>query len=184
VVDAAAPAPVVAAGGIADGRGIAAVLTLGAAGAWLGTRFLASREAAAHPRYKELVLRAAETDTLHSTLFDGGWPDAPQRTLRSATIRAWEAAGRPPRGARPGEGEVIAHDGQGRPILRYDDRIPAPDTEGDVEGLALYAGQSAGLVATLRPAGEIVGQLVAETVAALERAGRLLHRDAAAEAVP
>src|SRR5438552_2106929 len=74
VVDAVAPVPVVAAGGIADGRGIAAALVLGAAGAWLGTRFLATVEAPHHPAYKERVLAASETETVYATeLFDLGW---------------------------------------------------------------------------------------------------------------
>src|SRR3954453_3733698 len=82
VVDAVAPVPVVAAGGIADGRGLAAVLALGAAGAWIGTRFLASHEAGIHHRYRELLLRARETDTVYlDNLFDVRWPDAPHRTL-------------------------------------------------------------------------------------------------------
>jgi nitronate monooxygenase len=55
---------VVAAGGIADGRGLAAVLALRAAGAWIGTRFLASQEAAIHPRYRERLLSATEDDTV------------------------------------------------------------------------------------------------------------------------
>src|SRR2546426_10211326 len=61
VVDAVSPTPVVAAGGIADGRGLAAALALGAAGVWIGTRFLASDEAAIHPRYREVLLQANET---------------------------------------------------------------------------------------------------------------------------
>ncbi len=109
VVDAVAPAPVVAAGGIADGRGLAAVLNLGAAGAWIGTRFIASQEADAHPVYKEKVLQAAETDTVYSRLFDGGWPDAPHRTLHNSTLTNWETSGSPPSG-EPGD------DGRGRGI--------------------------------------------------------------------
>src|SRR5205807_723051 len=71
VVDAVSPVPVVAAGGMADGRGLAAALALGAAGAWIGTRFLASREAAVHPRYRELLLKASENDTVFlDGLFD------------------------------------------------------------------------------------------------------------------
>jgi nitronate monooxygenase len=96
VVDAVATAPVVTAGGIADGRGLAAVLALGAAGAWMGTRFLASQEANAHPLYKEKVLQAAETATTYSCLFDDDWPDAPHRTLHNSTLTNWEANGSPP----------------------------------------------------------------------------------------
>src|SRR5215475_1668163 len=109
VVDAVAPVPVVAAGGIADGRGLAAALSLGAAGAWIGTRFLASREAAIHPRYRERLLQASENDTVFlENLFDIRWPNAPHRTLRNRTVEVWEAAGRPPSGERPGEGDTIA----------------------------------------------------------------------------
>jgi nitronate monooxygenase len=70
VVDAVSPVPVIAAGGIADGRSLAAALALGAAGAWR-TRFLASHEAAVHPRYRERLLRANENDTVFlENLFD------------------------------------------------------------------------------------------------------------------
>jgi nitronate monooxygenase len=69
VVDAVAPLPVAAAGGIADGRGIVAALALGAQAAVLGTRFLASAECRAHPHYKEKLLAATEEDTVRTTLF-------------------------------------------------------------------------------------------------------------------
>ena len=109
VVDAVSPVPVVAAGGIADGRGLAAALALGAAGVWIGTRFLASHEATIHARYRERLLQASENDTVFlENLFDIRWPNAPHRTLRNQTVDAWEEAGRPSTGKRPGEGEVIA----------------------------------------------------------------------------
>jgi NAD(P)H-dependent flavin oxidoreductase YrpB (nitropropane dioxygenase family) len=109
VVDAVAPVPVIAAGGIADGRGLAAAPALGASGAWIGTRFLASNEVAIHPHYRERLLKATEEDTVYlEDLFDVGWPKAPHRVLRNATVAAWEAAGRPESGKRPGEGEVVA----------------------------------------------------------------------------
>jgi nitronate monooxygenase len=101
VVDAVEPIPVVAAGGIADGRGLAAALALGASGAWIGTRFLASNEVAIHPHYRERLLRATEDDTVYlEELFDVGWPKAPHRVLRNSTVTAWEAAGRPATGKR------------------------------------------------------------------------------------
>lgn len=94
VADAVAPVPVVGAGGIANGRGLAAALALGAGVAWIGTRFLVSLEAAVHPRYREWLLRANENDTVFlENLFDRRWPDAPHRTLRNPTVEAWEAAG-------------------------------------------------------------------------------------------
>ena len=72
VVDAVDPLPVVAAGGISDGRGLAAALCLGAQAAWVGTRFLAAKEADAHADYRARVFNAAASDTFYSTLFDGG----------------------------------------------------------------------------------------------------------------
>jgi NAD(P)H-dependent flavin oxidoreductase YrpB (nitropropane dioxygenase family) len=163
VVDAVRPTPVVAAGGIADGRGLAAVLALGAAGAWIGTRFLASHEAAIHRRYQELLLRASETDTIYlDNLFDVRWPNAPHRTLRNETVEAWEAAGRPASGRRPREGEVIATSRSSGPIVRYQSYTPGPDVEGDIDALSLWAGQSVGLVSKLQPAREIVREIAEE----------------------
>jgi NAD(P)H-dependent flavin oxidoreductase YrpB (nitropropane dioxygenase family) len=163
VVDAVEPTPVVAAGGIADGRGLAAALALGAAGAWIGTRFLASTEAAIHRRYRELLLRASETDTIYlDNLFDVRWPNAPHRTLRNKTVEAWEDAGRPAPGLRPGEGEVIATSPSFGPIVRYQSYTPGTDVEGDVDALSLWAGQSVGLVSKVQSAGDIVREIADE----------------------
>lgn len=82
VVDAVAPRPVAAAVGIADARGVVAVLALGAQAAVLGTCFLASAEVHAHPHYKQKVLEAGKEDTVRTSLFGHGWPNAPHRTLR------------------------------------------------------------------------------------------------------
>jgi NAD(P)H-dependent flavin oxidoreductase YrpB (nitropropane dioxygenase family) len=170
VVDAVSPAPVVAAGGIADGRGLAAVLALGAGGAWIGTRFLVSHEAAVHSRYRERLLRANENDTVFlENLFDVRWPNAPHRTLRNQTIEAWEAAGRPPTGKRPGEDEVIATSQSSGPIVRYQSCTPGLDTEGDIDALPLWAGQSVGLVSKRQSAGEIVREIADEARLVLRR---------------
>src|SRR5438874_1133489 len=156
VVDSVSPAPVVAAGGIADGRGLAAALALGAAGAWIGTRFLASHEATVHTRYRERLLQASENDTgFLENLFDITWPDAPHRTLRNSTVEAWEAAGRPATGKRPGEGEVIATSRSAKPIVRYQSHTPRVDDEGDIDALSLWAGQGVGLVSKFQSAGDI-----------------------------
>jgi nitronate monooxygenase len=160
--------PVVAAGGIGDGRGLAAVLALGGDGVWLGTRFLLAEEAPIHEVYRERLLRAAETDTVYAAdLFHVNWEDAPHRALRNSTVEAWEAAGRPPHGARPGEGEVIAARPGGEPVVRYTSGSPLAGTTGDVEALSLWAGQSVGLVRDVRPAGAIVRDLVREAEQAL-----------------
>jgi len=170
VVDAVSPAPVVAAGGIADGRGLAAALALGAGGAWIGTRFLASHEATIHTRYRELLLQANENDTVFlENLFDIHWPNAPHRVLRNQTVEAWEAAGRPPSGKRPGEGEVIATSRANRPIVRYQSYTPGTDAEGDIDALSLWAGQSVGLVTKLQSAADIVREIADEARMILQR---------------
>ena len=158
--------PVLAAGGIADGRGLAAALALGAGGAMLGTRFLLTHESDTHGAYRAALSQATITDTVYSTLFDGGWPDAPHRVLRNGTVSAWEQAGCPPSGDRPAEGEVIARR-RNRDIARYSDDMPTADTEGEVEDLALYAGQSAGLAAGVEHAGALVRRIAAEADAIL-----------------
>ncbi len=169
VVDAVGPTPVIAAGGITDGRGLAAVLALGAGAAWMGTRFVASEEALTHPDYVARVLESAETGTFHSSLFDIGWPDAPHRVLRNATVEAWLAAGRPASGQRPGEGEVLATRADGSEIVRYSSVSAAVGTTGDVHDLSLWAGQGVGLVTEVLPAGKIVRRTVSEAEAILAR---------------
>jgi NAD(P)H-dependent flavin oxidoreductase YrpB (nitropropane dioxygenase family) len=169
VVDAVAPIPVVAAGGIGDGRGLAAVLALGAGAGWMGTRFLLAEEAAAHPLYRERVIAADETATVHTLLFDGGWPNAPMRALRNTTWEAWRAAGEPASGSRPGEGEVIATGEDGRDLVRYDSDAPIAGASGDIAAMVLYAGQSAGLARRVQPAGEIVREVAAEAAQVLAR---------------
>ena len=161
VVDAVAPVPVIAAGGIGDTRGVAAVLALGAQAAWLGTRFLLAQEMPIHEEYRRRVADAAETDTRwYANLYEVGWPDAPNRSLRNSTAEAWEAAGRPPPGSRPGEGDVIAHFASGEAILRYEPAAPMVGTTGDIEAISLWAGQSVALARKPQPAAEIVAELV------------------------
>jgi NAD(P)H-dependent flavin oxidoreductase YrpB (nitropropane dioxygenase family) len=171
VVDAVAPVPVVAAGGIADGRGLAAVLALGAVGAWVGTRFLAASEAAIHPDYRRRILAAGEADTFYGTLFDRGWPDAPHRTLRNSTVEAWEQAGRPESGSRPGEDDEPASRPDGSPINRYASATPTAMMAGDIEPLPHWAGQGVGLVTREESAADIVSSLVTEAEEAIKSLG-------------
>ena len=161
VVDAVAPVPVIAAGGIGDARGVAAVLALGAQAAWLGTRFLLAREAPVHEDYRRRLIAAAETDAQwYADLFEVGWPDAPHRALRNSTARAWEAAGRPRPGGRPAEGERIALQADGRPVVRYSSALPLDGMTGDIEALSMWAGQSVALARRIQPAADIVAELV------------------------
>ncbi len=94
--------PVVAAGGIADGRGLAAALALGAEGIVLGTRLLSSFEAGIHEQYKNRLIHAKETDTVYTNIFDKGWPNAYMRALRNSTYEQWVNAGMPALRKTPG----------------------------------------------------------------------------------
>ncbi len=164
VVDAVAPRPVAAAGGIADARGVVAVLALGAQAAVLGTRFLASAESRAHPYYKQKVLEAGEGDTVRTTLFGHGWPNAPHRTLRTAFVQQWlgqEARGQESRPDEPAVGQTVIA-GQPMPVLRFMGFPPNRDASGDIESMDLLAGQGVGLVGEIRPAGRILRELMEE----------------------
>jgi NAD(P)H-dependent flavin oxidoreductase YrpB (nitropropane dioxygenase family) len=155
VVDAVAPLPVVAGGGIIDKRGAAAALSLGAVGVWVGTRFLAAREANIHVDYQQLVLAASASDTLFSRLFDIGWPNAALRSLKNSTTAKWEQAGCPQPPDRPGEGDIVSWRPDGSGIPRYFFGSPTRDVKGEVEAMALYAGEGVGLVRSIQPAAEI-----------------------------
>src|SRR5262245_48046117 len=178
VVDAVTPIPVVAAGGIADGRGMAAALTLGAAGVWMGTRFLVSTEAATHPVHRERLLQASETDAVYTGLFDVGWSGVPHRALRNSTLTQWEVAGCPPSGQRPGEGEVIAQSADGHPIVRYRSLTPVIGATGRIEAMGLWAGQGVGLVTRSQPAGDIVREVVGDAIRVLRHSAGLIQTDA------
>ncbi len=172
VRDAIGDLPLLAAGGIADGRGLAAVLALGADGAAFGTRFVASVQSAAHRKYKERLVGAQATQTVHTTLFDIGWPDAPHRVLRTGLIDQWERAGSPPSGKRPGEGHTIARLRHGEidaELVTYTVMPPLQYVEGDFEGMPFYAGQSCGLVNDIPSGGEIVRRIAAEAAAVIEK---------------
>ncbi len=161
VVDAVSPVPVIAAGGIGDARGVAAVLVLGAQAALLGTRFLLADEMPIHEQYRRRLITATETDAeWYANLYEVGWPDAPHRAIRNSTTEMWEAAGRPAPGSRPGEGEVIAHFDSGEPIVRYSPAPPLVGTTGEIEALSLWAGQSVALAKRSQSAAEIVAELV------------------------
>ena len=170
-IRAVAPLPVLASGGIGDGAGLARALRSGAMGVSLGTRFAASDEFHAHPAYKRRIVDARAEDTVYNTLYDVWWPHAPHRTLRNKNVDEWEAAGRPPSGARPGEGTSIGHytNGSGERIdwPRYAIGVAGPDFDGDIEYAPLWAGTSVGVVNDVKPVADIVRDLVTEAEAAL-----------------
>ena len=157
VVRAVAPLPVLAAGGIADGAGLAAALMLGAEGVLLGTRFLATPEAPLPDAYKEAICRSDGHDTLLTELPDviAGqvWPGAFARVLRTPFVQEW--LGR--------EGEVRQRRAE---LLR---RIQRAREQGDVANGSLLIGQDAGLIDRVEPAGDIVQRLVREAEEILGR---------------
>jgi nitronate monooxygenase len=167
IVAAAGSVPVIAAGGIADGAGIAAALRLGAAGAMLGTRFVAAVESRADNVYKEAILRAEAKDTALTVCFEGGWPYAAQRVLRNETLNAWEAAGSPSVGQRPGEGEIVARTASGEPIYRYEDTAPRQGMTGDLAAMCLYAGTGCGKITDIPTAATLLARLENELQASL-----------------
>jgi NAD(P)H-dependent flavin oxidoreductase YrpB (nitropropane dioxygenase family) len=162
IVDAIAPTLVLAAGGIADARGLAAALCLGADGVVMGTRFLATPEANAHPEYKSRLATASESDTVRTVLFGNGWPDAPHRTLKTPFVSEWvprESEMQDSSRGQPVIGRSIIG-GSEIPVQRFASLPPNRDATGDIESMALLAGQSVGLVRDIRPAGEIVREMV------------------------
>ncbi len=172
VVEAVKPLPVIAAGGVADGRGLAAALQLGAQAVSIGTRFLCSNESAALRAYKERIVRAKAEDTVHTLLFDIGWPNAAHRVLRNKAYAEWEAAGSPPTGQRPGEGVTFATTaiaGTRIDMPRYHIFMPLEGFEGDMEYAALYSGQSCSLVNDIKPAAEIMRELVRNAEGTLQK---------------
>jgi len=149
--------PVIAAGGIADGRGVAAALALGAAGVQLGTRFICARECTVHPRVKEFIIRARDRDTVVT-----GRPTGhPVRCLRNKLTRQFEEM--EARCAPPEELEAL---GVGK--------LRAAMVDGDVEYGSVMAGQCAAMVREVKPAKEIILELVTQAEDVLRRLGRLV----------
>jgi len=170
VVEAVKPIPVIAAGGIANGRGVVAALSLGAQAVSMGTRFLCSEETQVLRAYKERVTRAKAEDTVYTLLFDVGWSNAAHRVLRNKEINEWEKAGCPETGKRPGEGSVIGTmqmAGTTVEVPRYAVFPAMPGFTGDLERTALYAGESCTLINDIKPAAQIVQDVVREAEAVL-----------------
>jgi len=166
VVDAVSPIPVLAAGGIADGRGLAAALVLGAQGANVGTRFLASEEASAQADWKRAIIEADSEDAVRfeewAEFFPpsgGGAYDVVPRVIRTPFVNRW-------RGRR---------DDARREAEQLRAEILGALRQGRAHELVPFAGQTAGLVRGIQPAGEIVREIVADAEQALARGDRLVR---------
>ena len=162
VVDAANGVPVLAAGGIVDGRGLAAALALGADGVLMGTRFLATPEAPIHPRYRDAIVGADESTTIRTESFDRAtgmvWPGAEMRAIRNRFLADW--AHRP--------------DAAGAHAAELGPQLMQALGAGDMDIFPAMAGQGCGLIADVRPAAEIVRKTVSEAEAVLRRLAGLL----------
>jgi nitronate monooxygenase len=173
-VEALAPLPVLASGGIGDGAGVARALALGAQGVSLGTRFVASEEFNGHPVYKQRVVESGAEDLFFGNLYTVWWPGAPHRTLRNKNFEEWDAAGRPAEGDRPGEGTLIGRrilgDGRVGDWPRYAVGVPSPDFEGDLDYAPFWAGESITVVNDINPVAQIIEDLVRDAEAALAAA--------------
>jgi nitronate monooxygenase/enoyl-[acyl-carrier protein] reductase II len=166
VVDAVDPIPVLVAGGVADGRGLAAALVLGAQGANVGTRFLASEEASADESWKRGILATESEDVIRFEAWRQIFPPAGEdtyetvpRVMRTSFVEEWQRS--PQEARREAErlrGEVISAIRQ----RRSHELLP-------------FTGQTAGMIRDILPAAEIVRRMVAGAEQALERANGLRH---------
>jgi NAD(P)H-dependent flavin oxidoreductase YrpB (nitropropane dioxygenase family) len=150
-----ASVPVLAAGGIADGRSLAAVLAAGAAGARIGTRFIASTESGAHPEYVSAILRAEAGSTEITDAFDvcPMCATLPRARVLSSAIRAVAALD------GHASGTTLTTEGE-TPLPKRHGMPPHHHVRGHIDAMALYAGQSVGAVSDVIPAGDIVRDLV------------------------
>ncbi len=164
IVDAVGSTPVLAAGGIADGRGLAAALALGAQGVLLGTRFLATKESPLHHNFKQAIIDSDGHDTLLTEIPDVArgvaWPGAMSRVQRNAFVERWAAR----------EWELRARQPEAAAAL---ERARAA---GDVDNAVLFIGQDAGLIHDVPSAGELVERIAAEAERLLrDRLPTLVH---------
>ena len=153
---------VLAAGGIASGRAIAGVLAMGAHGAWVGTRFVASDEAMGSDAAKQSLVASTESDTVLTHVFDMvqdvAWPDEfPGRALRNDFTARWHRR----------EGDLDAAMGTVRPAF------DAARGAGDLREAHVYAGQAIGAIRDVRPAAELLQRMADEAETHLKRAARL-----------
>jgi nitronate monooxygenase len=168
VIDEAKTVPVLAGGGIANGAHIRRALLAGASGVLIGTRFVATKEAGAHEEYKSAIIQAKASDTVLTVCFHDGWENAPHRVLRNRTLELWEAAGCPPPGNRPGEGDIVATNTMtGTVKLRYSLLTPARDDRGALTELVMHAGQGVDAIRDIPSAGELVERLWRECLEAM-----------------
>jgi NAD(P)H-dependent flavin oxidoreductase YrpB (nitropropane dioxygenase family) len=150
MVKAVAPLPVLCAGGIADGRGLAAALALGAEGVLLGTRFMATPEAPIHPNYKQSIIKSDGHDTVLTEIphlaSQRVWPGAMSRAQRNQFIERWA-----------GREWAIRQD-----ATEVGNQVAAARAAGDVDNAPLSFGEDAGLIDSIKTVKEVIEDIIAE----------------------
>lgn len=159
VVDAIGGTLVLAAGGVSDGRGLAAALALGADGVAVGTRMVATVEADAMAEYKQALVQGNGIDTVRTRVFGPQWPDFnPMRVLRTPLVDAYQervadipqdTSGEPVCARLPFCGQTLE-------MHRFDAFVPAEGTTGDPQEMPLLAGEGVGLIREIAPVGDVV----------------------------
>ncbi len=152
VVDAIAPVPVVAAGGVADGRGLLAALALGACGVWVGTRFVATVEAFGHDNYKHKIVEATEEGTQVTRCFTG--KDC--RVIKNRYAEQWEDR----------QGEIKPFPAQ---LMVDSEKLDAAIARGNTDLGLMPAGQISGTIQEVKSAGEVVSEIMEEAEEVLSR---------------
>jgi len=163
--------PVLAAGGVASGADLAAILARGADGAVIGTAFLATRESFAHDFHKRRIVEAREGDTVLTGAFHINWPiGAPVRVLKNSVTRG-------ERGDPFTRDRVVIGEEQGRPIYLFSTDSPLQSMTGDFEAMALYASEAAARIADIPPAAERLAAIVDEAAALLNEGSPAMAND-------
>lgn len=167
VVDAVAPIPVLAAGGIATGRQIAASVALGASGVWCGSVWLTTEEAETPPTVKAKMLQASARDTIRSRSRTG----KPARQLQSAWTAEWEGPDSP--GALPMPLQMIVAEAAMRHLVKHAES----GNEGAAQLVNYFVGQCVGLMNTVKPAKQVVYDMVEEFADSVDRLAALTAQD-------
>lgn len=160
-IAAQSPVPVVASGGIGNGRALVAALALGAQGASLGTALLATHEANAHPHHKQRVLAARADDTVYTTRFARNWHEpAPVRVLSNKVLEGGYDHAAP---------DTIIGEQDGQPVFLFSTDSPLADATGQIDDMALYCGQSCGQISRECSAHERIAEIIREAVECLDK---------------
>lgn len=158
IVEIAGSVPVLVAGGISTGHDIRNVINMGAAGAVMGTRLMATKESDISDFYRQKLIDAKANSTVYTNCYSDDW-GAMTRVLRNSTFLNWEAAGCPLKGNKPGEGEVIGKNENGHDIYRYSTAGPWEGTTGDLESMIMYAGEGVDKINDIPSAAELFERL-------------------------